>query len=257
MTDETTRLPDEDNDTLEPSAQPVEPLPDLTPDWSLYSPDSSGQDIDAALAAVAALSEPVTKQEAEEIALDAAPPKRVGAYAPTLAMPPLSRLKRGQPGSVVPALVLIGLGAWLTLTTTSGASVDLALVLVAAIGGLALSLLAYWLGSGRWSRGTLLFGVLVALTLALVFAMLQDRVALYPLILAAAGVGLIGAGILARPVERRAFAPGLLLILGGGAGLLGSLGFVPPTLLPAANIALPAVAVLVVILLLLPRLRRR
>lgn len=277
MTDETTRLPAGDNEPVEPAdpgaepedaAEPLidppdvadsfdEPLLELAaPDWSIYSPDSSGQDIDAALAAVAALSEPVTRQEAEEIALDAAPRKRASAYAPQLAMPPLSRLKRGQLGSVVPALLLIGLGAWLTLTTTSGGSIDPQILTVAIIGGAALALVAYWLGAGRWSRGTLLFGLLIALTLALGVAMLQS-VSFYPLIFAALGVGLIGAGVLARPVERRAFIPGLLLILGGAAGLLESLGIVPPIQLSAATVMLPVVAVLIVILLILPRLRRR
>ena len=45
--------------------------------------------------------------------------------------------------------------------------------------------------------------------------------------------------------------------MGGAAGLLESLGIVPPIQLSAATVMLPVVAVLIGILLILPRLRRR
>lgn len=257
MTDETTRLPDEDNPNLNP-VQPTALEPDA--DWNMLSTGGSALDIDAALAAAAALSdEPATPAEAQDIALDAAPRKRVGTYAPALSLPPMTRLKRGQLGSLVPALVLIGVGAWLTLTTTSGASLDPLLLIAALIGGIAVSLLAHWLGSGRWSRGTLLFGVLIALTAAGIgaAALRGELGRTYPLILAFAGVALILAGVLSRPPMRRAFAPGLLLIAAGVVGALVTLGIVPSGLLPFAASAAPIVAILVVIVLLLPRLRRR
>ncbi len=255
MTDKTNLIPDGDNDII--PLEPVAQNPDTAPDWSIYAHDRDAEDIDAALAAVASLSEPVTEKEAQEIALDAAPPKRTSAYSPTLPMPPLSRLKRGQLGSVIPALLLIGLGAWLTLNTTSGTAIDPTLIALVVIGGIALTLIAHWIGTGRWSRGTLLFGVLIALVLAFVFAAMQGFASFYPLVIAASGVALIAAGVLSRPPERRAFAPGLLLIVAGGIGLVVSMGIVPSNLLPIAVTAAPIVALLVLIILLLPRLRRR
>ena len=257
MTDKTNLIPDGDNDII--PLEPVAQNPDTAPDWSIYAHDRDAEDIDAALAAVASLSEPVTEKEAQEIALDAAPPKRTSAYSPTLPMPPLSRLKRGQLGSVIPALLLIGLGAWLTLNTTSGTAIDPTLIALVVIGGIALTLIAHWIGTGRWSRGTLLFGVMIALTFAVIY--LSGRRAelhlTYPVILSFAGVALILAGVLSRPPIRRAFAPGLLLIVAGGIGLVVSMGLVPSNLLPIAVTAAPLVALLVLIILLLPRLRRR
>lgn len=249
MTDETTIPPQGDNDTLPEDADELSASA-----WN--SPDARGLDIDAALAAVAALSEPVTEQEAEEIAQDAAPRKRIGAYTPTLPLPPLTRLRRGQPGSVIPALFLIGIGGWLTLTTTSGGQIDGMLLAVAVIGGVALSLLAHWIGSGRWSRGTLLFGALIVLAAGVIFAAGRVPVS-YPALVAAGGVALILGGRLARPPVRRVTAPGLLLIAAGGVGWLVTLEIVPPSLLPLAATAAPGVAVIVLIVLLLPRLRRR
>jgi hypothetical protein len=249
MTDETMIPPQEgDNETVTPPA---------APDWSLYAPDTGDLDIDAALAAVASLSDPVTPQEAEEIAIDAAPRKRVGAYTPTLALPPLSRLKRGQLGSVVPALLLIGVGAWLTLTTTSGGAVDSMLLTLLLIGGAALALIAYWIGSGRWSHGTLLFGALIALTLVVIVTAGRVPAISYPALLIAAGIAVILAGALSRPPLRRAAAPALLLIAAGLIGVVTLLVGIPSALLPALNIAAPAAAVVVLIVLLLPRLRRR
>src|SRR4051812_28977266 len=65
-------------------------------------------DIDAALAAVAWLSEIMPEREAEaEARADAK--RSAPTFVPKMQMPPLATLKRGQLGSVVPALLLIGL----------------------------------------------------------------------------------------------------------------------------------------------------
>ncbi|MBE2272009.1 MAG: hypothetical protein IAE80_27485 [Anaerolinea sp.] len=280
MTDETNLIPERDNEPIDPLlssveadavqqadaelAPPITAFPETTAVsdeslWNAYFPDN-GVDIDAALAAVASLNEPVTQQEAEDIALDAAPPPmQPTAYVPQLVMPPLSRLKRGHPGSLIPALLLIGLGAWLTLTTTSGATIDPLLVTAVVIGGAAFALLAQWIGSGRWSRGTLLFGVLIALVFALAFAVTRgiNLLQTYPLILSAAGVALILAGVLSRPPLRRAFLPGMLLVAGGIAGMVVTMGILPSNWLPLAVNAAPVVALAILVLLIAPALLNR
>ena len=120
-------------------------------------------DIDAALAAVASLSEMMPEREAEAQAR-ADSQQGTPTFVPEMPMPPLTTLKRGQLGSIVPALLLIGFGAWLTLTTTSGTPPDP--LLVAGRDRRrdhAVTLLAQWIGTGRWSRGVLFFALLVLL----------------------------------------------------------------------------------------------
>ena len=287
MTDET-KLPPPENeiepetvDAVEPEAVPVVPevdaeAPPVEPavdpadepldesfysgDWSAYTPDLGEMDIDSALAAVASLSEPVAEREADEQARIDAREKAIPTYVPESALPPMTTLKRGHLGSVVPALLLIGIGAWLTLMTTSGAAVDPLLLAGVALGAVALSLFAQWLGSGRWSRGTLFFGVLIALVMLFFAAGMQpneiDLTQAYPLLLAAFGAALIAAGLLARPVKGRAFIPGALLIAAGGLGLAINLGMIPTQLLSFAVPVAPFVLIAVVVLLLLPRFRK-
>lgn len=251
----------------EPTAEPAdesadEPLDEsfYSGDWSAYTPDLGEMDIDSALAAVASLSESIAEREADEQARIDAREKAIPTYVPESTLPPMTTLKRGHLGSVVPAVLLIAIGAWLTLTTTSGAAVDPVLLAGVALGAVALSLFAQWLGSGRWSRGTLFFGVLIALTMLFFAAGMQpnglDLTQAYPLLIAAFGAALVAAGLLARPVKTRALIPGILLIVAGGLGLVINLGIIPAELLSFAVPVAPFVLIAVVVLLLLPRFRK-
>lgn len=227
------------------------PQDDLSALLSHWSPEDRGTDIDAALAAVSSLSDLVAEQEAAEEARAEARRPAVTVYKPTLPTPPVSALKRGSLGSLVPALLLMGGGAWLTFTLTSGATVDPLLLLALGIGGVALSLLAHWLGTRRWSRGVLFVALLIAAAAGVIAFSLQpsgiDLTRGWPLLLAAFGVALALAGVLARPVERRAFVPAFLLILAGALGLAFTGGYVPndwlPTLAPYAPAGLAVLAV--------------
>src|SRR5262249_39737355 len=156
--------------------------------------------------------------------------------------------KRGQLGSIVPALLLIGFGGWLTLTTTSGLPPNPSLVALVVVGGIVLSLLAQWLGTGRWSRGALFFALLVLLIAGVVVFSLQPRgmdlLRGYPLLIVALGLAMVLAGLLARPVSGRLLAPGVLIVLAGVVGLTVTLGLLPTTLL---SIATPLAPVMLVI----------
>ena len=198
---------------------------------SLPAEDWNLDDIDAALAAVASLSEIMPEREAEaEVRADARRGKPT--FVPEMRMPPLATLKRGQLGSLIPALLLIGFGAWLTLTTTTGTPPDPLLVAAVIIGGIVLSLLAQWLGTGRWSRGALFFALLLLLAAGVIFFSLQpnglDFLRGWPLLVVALGVAIVLAGLLARPFNGRLLVPGVLTVLAGVVGLTVTLGLIPP-----------------------------
>jgi hypothetical protein len=239
-------------------------------------------EIDAALTALdaTALSDLVAQQEAVEEAERRSQPLPV--YRPNYPMPPLSRLRRGSLGSIVPALLLMIVGAWLTLTTTGGlpgilppelasalVAPSAALVAILALGVIAVSLLAHAVGSGRWTRGALFVALLLA-ALAVVLALaLQpggiDLARGYPLLLIAFGVALALAGQLSRPLERRAVLPGALLAAAGVVGLalntdmLAGLvpGLVVRDVLAVAAPFAPVVLAALLLIWLAPSLMRR
>ncbi len=234
----------------------------LPADDDLLGDDWRIGDIDAALAAVASFSDLTPEGDADAQA-DAA--RTAPAFVPEMQLPPLTTLKRGQLGSVVPALLLIGIGAWLTLLTTTGTQPDTLLVTLVIGGGVVLSLLAQWVGTRRWSRGVLFFALAALLlsgAVAGINALAQQSGGItlvqgYPLLIAALGVAFVLDGILARPANTRVIAPGVLLIVAGGVGLVVTLDVLPASVLDFAAPLLPVVLVIVAALLLLPLIFRR
>lgn len=210
-------------------------------------------DIDAALSALGSLGDVVAEQSAgiaaeqariaalkadEEERQEAA---RVAAEAYArwkesyhMAHPPSVRLQRGRLASVLPALLLIAAGAYLTFALTLP---DVPLpqgyvpAILCGVGGLVI--LSYWLTSGRWARGALLIGsacaglaVVLAYTEATGGTLATQGAAL--VIVAGAAVTLTGA--LGRPRHGATVAVGLALALAGGAGLAMQSGVVPGSL---------------------------
>jgi hypothetical protein len=237
-------------ETVEPEVSALEET--AAADEALIGEDWSLGDIDAALAAVASLSEMTSEAEVQR----AAP-----TFVPEMSMPPLTTLKRGQLGSLVPALLLIGIGAWLTLTTTTGSPPDPLLVAGALVGALIVTLLAQWISSGRWSRGMLFFALIGLLVAGVTgFALQPNGLNLaqaYPLLIAAVGLALVLDGFLARPANARLIAPGALLVLAGVIGLTMTLGLIPADVLTFAAPLAPVVLIVVVVLWLLPLVFRR
>jgi hypothetical protein len=227
---------------------------------SLPAEDWNLGDIDAALAAVASLSEIMPEREAE---LEARADARQGkpTFVPEMRMPPLTSLKRGQLGSIVPALLLIGFGAWLTLTTTSGTPPQPLLVAAVIVGGIVLSLLAQWLGTGRWSRGALFFALLVLLIVGVIIFSLQpnglDFMRGWPLLIVALGLAMVLSGLLARPFNARLLIPGVLTVLAGAVGLTVTLNLIPANIMSLATPLAPVMLVIVLILWMLPLVFRR
>ena len=183
-------------------------------------------DIEAALASVSSLSDVIAEQEAQEVAertrqeetqrkYEEQEAQRAAYYLPR---PSMHTLQRGQMGSVIPALMLILLGAGLTFalssedTTLSGGMI--ALITMGAFGVL---LIAQWLSSGRWSRGALFGGLsLIFVTGGLYFLANNDPGADgYPLLLSAIGVAAVLSGILAPVMSKYQFFVGVASIIAG------------------------------------------
>jgi hypothetical protein len=183
------------------------------------------------------------------------------AFEPSLPMPPMTTLRRGQLGSVVPALLLIGIGAWLTLTTTAGTPPNPLLVAGAAVGAMILTLLAQWLSTGRWGRGYFFFAVILLLmTGIVVFSLQPGGVSLvrgWPLLFIALGIAVILSGLLPRPRNQQMVQPGIFLVIAGLLGMLITYNVVPQRILAAFAPWWFVVVIVLVLVWMLPLVFRR
>ena len=215
-------------------------------------------DIDAALAAVASLSDAAAAREMVETVYEAQ--EATPAVATLLPMPPVVTLRRGIPASLIPALLLIASGAVLTIMTTSGAQIPTQAVAFGAVAAVALLMLGYWLSARRWARGTFFFAALLLISAAAVYAMLQpgglgERG--LPLLVIGAGLSLLLTALLARPVLRRALLPAIILILAGGSALGFSLGLLDIRVLSPIIQYAWVLPIIILVLWLLPIVFRR
>ncbi|MAS36802.1 MAG: hypothetical protein CL610_22545 [Anaerolineaceae bacterium] len=225
-------------------------------------------DLDAALAAISALDDVLAEEEAAEQAELARQQAEEQARAdrqerlrnPELffPMPSMSMMQRGRIDSVVPALVLVGSGAWLTFALTTGAGMPPPILLALVVcGGVGLTLLARWLASGRWALGALFFAlnfVLAGGILALLLAqgtLPRD----WPLLIIGPGVAFFITGIVAG--ESRVLLPGLLLAASSLVALLMTNDLLPRSTTSVLAGLWPAAILIILILLILPRFARR
>jgi hypothetical protein len=216
-------------------------------------------DIDAALAAVATLSDVAAEREAYDAAQEAAAqPSEMPVFL--LPTPPAVALKRGTPASLIPALILIVTGGLLTLATTSGAAIPTPYVAFGALAAVALLMLGYWLTAGRWARGAFFLAALLLLSAAALYWLAlpgSPSAAGTPIFIVTTGIALVLTALMSRPRTRRAFLPGLLMIVGGAVGLGFSLGVFNPVLLTTAAQYAWVVPILLLLLWVLPLLFRR
>jgi len=229
-------------------------------------------DIEAALAAVSTLSDMLAEQEAAEQARIAQAEAEAQAAAERQArlehpeqffpVPPMSVLHRGQMASVLPALLLIGVGAWLTfILTTTKTMPDTSLILGISMGGLALVLLVRWLTAGRWTQGVLFDSLAVLLSAGLLVYLLQPAspglMAGWPLLLVVLGIALALTGLLAFPRNTRLLLPGIILVLAGAIGWVVSNGLLSDDFVNAAAGLWPVALVIVALIWLLPLIFRQ
>ncbi len=239
---------------------------------SIDVPVTDGMDIEAALAAVSSLSDMLAEQEAAEQARIAQIEAEAQAAAERQArlehperffpVPPMSSLQRGQMASVIPALFLILVGAWLTFTlTTTKTAPDIGLTTGIILGGLGLVLLVRWINSGRWARGTL-FGGLLLLSSAVVLVFLLQPFSPglergWPLLLCCVGIATALTGLVAFPQDRRQIFPGIALFIAGIVGFVVATGALGNEFVNLAASLWPIAAVIVALILLLPLIFRQ
>jgi hypothetical protein len=192
-------------------------------------------DIDAALAAVASLTDLAAEREAQEDASQ--PSARRRSTAPSFVPPEPVVLRRGSSASLIPALILIVSGVLLTFATTSGAAIPTEWVAFGALAAVALLLLGYWLSARRWARGSLFFALVLLLSGAAFYIMTQPGgpgANGAPLLVIATGGAFLLTGIAVRPPMRGVILPGLLMMIGGLAALALTLRWIDLPLLPLA-----------------------
>ncbi|MCA9907601.1 MAG: hypothetical protein KC519_03055 [Anaerolineae bacterium] len=228
-------------------------------DADLLAREQLDLDVDAALAAVASLSDIVADREVSE---DAALAADQPSTAPVLSFAPPKpiALRRGSLAAIIPAAILIVAGALLTLATTSGAVVPMQFVVWGAIGAVGLLLISYWLSSRRWARGSFFFAALLLLSAAVFYAMTApDGIGVkgFPLLIVATGVAFILPSLFARPVTRNVLLPGVLMIVGGLVALAFTFGIFDSSLLSLAAQYAWVAPVILLVLWLLPVIFRR
>lgn len=182
---------------------------------------------DAAVLAAADVPDDDDESSAMTPAPDSsAVPADTGSYQPPeTSLAPGGKLYRGQAASVVPALLLIGIGAVLTfLLTTSDTALDPLTggALAIMVGGVAL--LAHWFSADRRATGNLFIGLTLLLGGGLgAYALQSGGVTLqtaWPLLLLIPGGALLATALMSREAFRQAALIGLLLLLAGAGGFV-------------------------------------
>lgn len=217
-------------------------------------------DIDAALASVASLDDAIAEREAEEAAelrriederrqreeaqrlREEEAARRAAHYYPR---PPMVRLQRGQMTSVIPALVLILVGAGLTVVLASSeTSINLTTIALVASGVLGVMMIAQWMVSARWAGGALFGGSLLlfsAVTIILLANTDDPGADGWPILISAVGLSVLISALLSQPFSRYQWFAGICLIVAGGIGFVVSAGLLGDdldSLLPVVSIVL-------------------
>ncbi len=164
--------------------------------------------------------------------------------------------RRLQVSTVVPALILIGLGA---LYLINPAWLTPALALGIGVGAIGLSFVArFWLNMRR-ERGLFFLGLTILLWAGFVVTALIRGLTLshiWPALVIAIGLAALCTFLFERTHERSLILPGIALIVAGGAGLALTLSFVPADALSGLQnwFAYWPVLPIILALLLFPRI---
>lgn len=243
-------------------------------------------DIDAALAAVSSLDAVLTEQEqseaqerARQAAIEAERQEELEAQqraeqerirwieAYDFPRPPMIVLRRGGASSVIPALLLMATGGYLTFALTLSATPPAPGLVALLVGGVVgLTLISNWLSSGRWARGALFAGLLSIFAGLGLFITTQPGLiplstlnggASWPLLVIMAGIALLLAGVLSRPSMGRLAMIGLGTAAAGLFALATNAGYVCECVGTTINTVWPGIAAVVVVLMLIPVIFRR
>lgn len=264
---------DELDTTLEEDEIATSPLPPV--DWAALASAGAGigssdvpdltaagetpmdVDIDAALAAVDTLGAVVAaeqerkREEADrrEAQRRADEEYRRWAESYVFRRPGMIRVQGGRIVTILPAVALMAVGAVLTLATASGQAMAWQTLVAAASAGLSVSLLSYWLASGRWARGALFAALLIGIGGGWIFAQTLPAITLswrVPFI--ALGAAFALTGLLGRPRST--------IWLMTGAGIVAGAAILPFLSQAFLTRAAPFVLAAAVILAALPAVLR-
>lgn len=226
----------------------------------LYVRDDS-LDIDAALAAVSSLSDLMAEREVQEaaeqreiIAEQQIQQERVQRQASyVFPRPAAIKLQPGSPASVIPALLLIAAGAYLTFALTlSDTPPAPGLVILMMSGVAGLTLLGHWLASGRWARGSLFAGLLLPGIGAALY--LSASLPVWFVMTGVLGLAILLTGLLAKPASGRLVAFGLATLIGTGVLLAINGNLVLTDIIrTAALVVLPVILILMLLSLIVRR----
>lgn len=241
-------------------------------DMSTIPPAEEPIDVAAALAAVSELDwlarpeeAPIADTPADDSDEQDIPPfvrtePETSAHPATAAnaLPPLDTLARGQTASILPALLLIGLGSGLMVLLNTGAlTLSPFLIVPAGLGVLGVSLVAYWLSSRGFARGSLLVGLVLCASAIALYAIFQSRDGrTWPAIL----LGLAGALGLFSLLSPRTGRPrfwAFLLTIAGGIAWAYAQGWLADSWLAPIHELWPAAVVIVLVWLGAPLAARR
>jgi hypothetical protein len=239
----------DEHESLNEENKPSKPVPDVT--------GTDEIDVESALAAISSLHDLVREEKPEAVATESEAtaddealiiddePEKVIAEPVTdtvtdddeyaeyteietvysdFPRPPQSVLHRGQLASIVPAALLIGAGALMTitLTTSADAMLNRPLVLALTVSGLGVALVTYWFSSARWTIGSFFVGMAMLLMGGTAAYLLLpnglDIAQGYPLLLTALGTAFVLTD-LATPSNRRLWMVGLMFAIAGFAGM--------------------------------------
>lgn len=196
------------------------------PDLTAGGASAMEVDIDAALAAVDTLGAVVAaeqerkREEADrrEAQHRADEEYRRWAESYVFRRPGMIRVQGGRVVTILPAVALMAIGAVLTLATASGQAMPWQTLFSAASAGISISLLSYWLASGRWGRGALFAALAVASAGVWVFAAsLPDVELTWRLPVIALGAALAVTGFIGRPRSLVWTVTGLGIAIGAAA----------------------------------------
>lgn len=227
------------------------------PDLTAGRESAMDVDIDAALAAVDTLGAVVAaeqerkREEADrrEAQRRADEEYRRWAESYVFRRPGMIRVQGGRVVTILPAVALMAIGAVLTLATASGQPMPWQTLFAAASAGVSVSLLSYWLASGRWARGALFAALAVAIAGVWVFAdSLPDIALTWRLPFIALGAAFAITGLIGRPRS--------LIWLFAGLGIAIGAAVLPYLSQPTLQRFGPFILAAAVVLALLPPLFR-
>lgn len=174
--------------------------------------------------------------------------------------PPMSVLHRGQLASVIPALLLMGIGAYLTVIFTTS-ELTLSPILIGSIGlsVLGVMFISQWLSSARWTVGNFFLGLAFLLVgLSSFYLTLPTNLSWvngYPLLMTAIGLAFVITDVVV-PSGRPVWLMGLILAIIGLLGLVVTTVLVDITI-PFSGILLPLAIGIILFLLIAPIFARR